>query len=304
MILTVLLFNLIGNAAKFTEQGGVTLDISQRHLIDDQLELRFALADTGIGIEPDAQSRLFTKFSQADGSMTRKYGDTGLGLVICQQLTELLGGEIGYESTSGEGSTFWFTIRCVSGNAEAVDKEIWMPETGNIVASASDRPLRILAAEDNHVNQVVLLAMLSKSGHKIDMVGNGSEAVSAVMRVPYDLVLMDIQMPEMDGMTATRKIRDLPGEICNIPIIALTANAMKGDHEKYIEAGMTDYVSKPINPQRLFLAIARCTGQEPTDIPQETEVVKVPAKDVAGMGEDANGLEELMGDLDALFKEA
>ena len=299
-----ILFNLIGNAAKFTKEGGVTLDISQRPLTDDKMELRFAVTDTGIGIEQEGQSRLFTKFSQADSSMTRKYGGTGLGLVICQQLAELLGGEIGYESTPGQGSTFWFTIHCKPGNAEAVDKEIWFPETGNTEVSVRDRPLRILVAEDNHVNQTVLLAILSKTGHKLDMVANGSEAVSAVMRVPYDLVLMDIQMPEMDGMTATRLIRDLPGEAGRIPIIALTANAMKGDQEKYIGAGMTDYVSKPINPQRLFLAIARCTGQEPIDIPHEKEVVKQAAHHVTDSGDDANGLEDLMGHLDDLIKEA
>ena len=296
-----ILFNLIGNAAKFTEQGGVTLAVSQRPLTDDELELRFAVTDTGIGIDQAARSRLFSKFSQADGSTTRKYGGTGLGLVICQQLTELLGGEIGYESTPGQGSTFWFTIRCVSGTVEAVDKEIWMPETGNIEASESDRPLRILVAEDNHVNQKVLLGILSKAEHKIDMVGNGSEAVSAVIRVPYDLVLMDIQMPEMDGITATRKIRDLPGEVSNIPIIALTANAMKGDRETYIDAGMTDYVSKPINPRKLFKAIASCTGQEPTDILHGTEVARQAAPDVADTGHD---FQDLMDDLDALIEEA
>ncbi len=296
-----ILFNLIGNAAKFTEQGGVTLAVSQRPLTDDELELRFAVTDTGIGIAQAARSRLFSKFSQADGSTTRKYGGTGLGLVICQQLAELLGGEIGYESAPDEGSSFWFTVRCAPGTVEAVDKEIWMPETGNIEASESDRPLRILVAEDNHVNQKVLLGILCKAEHKIDMVGNGSEAVSAVIRVPYDLVLMDIQMPEMDGITATRKIRDLPGEVSNIPIIALTANAMKGDREKYIEAGMTDYVSKPINPQTLFAAIARCTGREPTDILHGTEVTRQAAPDVADTGHD---FQDLMDDLDALIEEA
>ncbi len=145
--------------------------------------------------------------------------------------------------------------------------------------------------------------MLSKTGHKIDTVANGVEAVSAVMRVPYDLVLMDIQMPEMDGITATRKIRDLPGAIGRIPIIALTANAMKGDREKYIEAGMTDYVSKPVNPQRLFEAIARC-GHEPADIPHGTEAVKPAAHDVADAHDAATDLQDLMGDLDALIKEA
>ena len=296
-----ILFNLIGNAAKFTEQGGITLAVSQRHLTDEEIELRFAVTDTGIGIAAEAQPRLFTKFTQADGSVTRKFGGTGLGLVICKQLAELLGGEIGFNSAPGEGSTFWFTVRCAPVNAQAVEAGIWTEESGSTGASESDRTLRILVAEDNHVNQAVLLAMLINTGHKIDMVGNGSEAVSAVIRVPYDLVLMDIQMPEMDGITATRNIRNLSSEVGNIPIIALTANAMIGDRERYTEAGMTDYVSKPINRQKLFAAIARCSGQEQTDIPHGVEVVNPAAHDVADAGDD---LQDLMGDLDALIKEA
>ncbi len=176
-----------------------------------------------------------------------------------------------------------------------------MPETGYIEASVSDRPLRILVAEDNQVNQAVLLAILGKSGHKIDMVADGSEAVSAVLRVPYDLVLMDVHMPEMDGVTATRKIRELPGEVRDIPIIALTANAMKGDREKYLEAGMTDYMSKPINPRMLIATIAKCTGQEPTDLPHATPFATQAAPEVADAGED---LQDLMGELDALIGEA
>ncbi len=298
------LFNLISNAVTFTEEGGVTLAISQHHLTDEELELRFAVTDTGIGIAPEAQSRLFTKFSQADGSVTRKYGGTGLGLVICKELTALLGGEIGFDSAPGKGSTFWFTVRCAPGNADVIDSEIWMTGAEETEVTASDRPLRILVAEDNHVNQAVLRAMLVQTGHRIDMVANGSEAVSAAMRLPYDLVLMDIQMPEMDGITATRKIRDLPGPVGQVPIIALTANAMKGDRERYLEAGMTDYVSKPINPRNLFATMARCSGQAPTDIPHQTEVVKQLAHDVADAGDDTNGLQDLMNDLDALIKEA
>ena len=296
-----ILFNLIGNAAKFTEEGNVTLAISQRDLTDDELELCFAVTDTGIGIAPEARSQLFTKFSQADGSVTRKYGGTGLGLAICKQLTELLGGEIGCESSPGVGSTFWFTVRCTPGDIQAVDVGIWTQEAGNTAVTTSDRSLRILAAEDNHVNQMVLLAILSKSGHTIDVVTNGSEAVSAVMRVPYDLLLMDIRMPEMDGVTATRRIRGLSGEVGRIPIIALTANAMKGDRETYIEAGMTDYVSKPINPRELLAAIARCCGHEPTDIAQGEKFERQAAHDVADASDDASGLADLMGDLDDLI---
>jgi len=261
--------------------------------------------DTGIGIEPDARSRLFTKFSQADGSVTRKYGGTGLGLAICKELAGLLGGEVGVESTPGQGSTFWFTVRCAPGDVEAVAAEA-RAEAAETPTSV--RPLRILAAEDNHTNQVVLLSILAKSGHTIDMVANGVEAVGAVMRVPYDLVLMDANMPEMDGVTATRKIRDLPGEVGRIPIIALTANAMKGDRETYMEAGMTDYVSKPINPEKLFAAIARCSGHEPIDVPHGTGVASLAAHDVAGAGDDAaddaGGLGDLIDDLDTLIEKA
>jgi signal transduction histidine kinase len=247
-----ILFNLIGNAGKFTEQGGVSIKVSQRQLDDDELELRFAVTDSGIGITPEERSRLFAKFSQADGSTTRKFGGTGLGLAISKDLSELLGGEIGVESTPGQGSTFWFTVRCAPGDADAIDSEIWIDQPTATDAPGTHQPLRILVAEDNHVNQVVLKAILSKTGHRIDMVGDGAEAVSAVMRVPYDVVLMDVHMPEMDGISATRRIRALSGEVGQIPIVALTANAMKGDREKYLEAGMTDYVSKPINPQSPF----------------------------------------------------
>ena len=296
-----ILYNLISNAAKFTEQGSVAIGVSQHPSDGSQFDLRFEVTDTGVGVEPEALSRLFNKFTQADGSVARKYGGTGLGLAICKQLAELLGGEIGVDSAHGEGSTFWFTVRCSPGNADVVDKEIWTEATGNTLAPTSIRPLRILVAEDNHVNQAVLLAMLSKSGHKINMVANGVEAVSAVMRTPYDVVLMDVHMPEMDGVTATRKIRDLPGEAGEIPIVALTANAMKGDREKYLEAGMTDYVSKPINPSSLFAALAGCCGGEPVDTSHGGEIVKHAAQNAADGGEEFH---DLMNDLDALIEEA
>ncbi len=189
--------------------------------------------------------------------MTRKYGGSGLGLAICKDLAEILGGEIGFDSAPGEGSVFWFTVKCEPGDVEAIDKGVWKDETEDIDAAASDRPLRVLVAEDNQVNQALVLAILNKTGHKVDMVADGSEAVSAVMRLPYDLVLMDVQMPEMDGVTATRRIRQLPGEVGDIPIIALTANAMKGDREAYLEAGMSDYLAKPIKPTQLKSMLAK-----------------------------------------------
>jgi signal transduction histidine kinase/ActR/RegA family two-component response regulator len=293
------LFNLIGNADKFTERGGVTVRVSQTPAEGDGLIVRFAVADTGIGIPAEAQARLFAKFSQADSSTTRKYGGTGLGLAICRELAELLGGEIGVESAPGAGSTFWFTVRCGAGDANAVESEIWSRGTEAIEAATTDRPLRILIAEDNHVNQAVLRAMLSETRHTVDMVGNGAEAVAAVMRLPYDLVLMDVHMPEMDGVTATERIRELPGDAGRIPIVALTANAMKGDREKYLAAGMTDYVSKPINPRSLFAAIARVTGGDEAAAARAAPAAPAPRPDAGNAEAD---LGDLMGALDDLVE--
>jgi len=244
------LFNLIGNATKFTEKGGIRVEISYAPAGEDG-ELRIDVIDTGIGIADDAKERLFTRFMQADLSISRRYGGTGLGLAISKQLVELMGGRMGVESTVGKGSRFWFTIRCRA----AEGGEAAPVETATVRV---DRSLRVLVAEDNHVNQMVVTALLGKLGHRADLVGNGVEAIDALLRTPYDLVLMDVQMPEMDGMSATRRVRSLPGEVSRIPIIALTANAMTGDRERYLSVGMTDYVTKPIDPAALEAAIARC----------------------------------------------
>ena len=248
-----ILFNLVGNAIKFTERGSVRLIVSHRSIENDDIELYFEVRDTGIGVPKEARSRLFTRFSQADGSTTRKFGGTGLGLAISKQLANMMGGAIGVESSPGKGSRFWFTIRArtaerpedpVSPAADAYDALI-------------DRKLRILVADDNHVNQMFVSALLAKRGHTVDVVANGIEAIVALNRCQYDIVLMDVQMPEMDGPTATRQIRRLPGPVSAIPIIALTANAMAGQREEYLAAGMDDYVSKPIDPVELFASIAK-----------------------------------------------
>ncbi len=247
-----ILFNLVGNAMKFTDKGSVTIFASHRVVDGDELELRIEVKDTGIGISDDAQARLFSRFVQADSATTRRFGGTGLGLAICKQLVELMGGDIGVESKPDAGSTFWFTIRCEVGEAPASCAR----DTPSAALSWA-RPLRILVAEDNQVNQMLVAIQIEKAGHRCDVVGNGLEAVEALERAPYDLVLMDIQMPEMDGPTATREIRRLPGAVAGIPIIAVTANAMEGHREEYLGAGMNDYVSKPIDPTLLMEAIAR-----------------------------------------------
>ena len=252
------LFNLVGNAIKFTEKGGVRICVSHHELEDNLVEVRFAVRDTGIGISEAAQEKLFDRFSQADGSTTRRFGGTGLGLAISKQLAELMGGRIGVESEPGRGSTFWFTIHVEPGKAPA-DLENGENDALQINPMS---PLRILVAEDNRINQLLISLMLEKFGHAVDVVGNGNEVLEAVRNRPYDCILMDIQMPEMDGPTTTRAIRALEGPISRIPIIAVTANAMQGDREAYLEAGMNDYVSKPIVSSALFAAIARVMKAE------------------------------------------
>jgi PAS domain S-box-containing protein len=249
------LFNLVANAIKFTEQGEIAIDLAWRKLAEQAVELRLEVADTGIGIAPEVQPALFARFTQADSSTARRYGGTGLGLAICKQLVELMGGRIGFASEPGRGSRFWFTVRCAPGEAPAtVDPAPPAP--------AVSRSLRVLVAEDNQINQLVVSAMLTRLGHRPDLVADGMSAVAAVQRAAYDLVLMDVQMPEMDGIDATRAIRRLPPPAGRLPIIALTANAMAGQREAYLAAGMTDYVAKPINLAELRSALARCTGEQ------------------------------------------
>ena len=219
----------------------------------------FDVRDTGLGMTREQIGKLFTPFSQADASTTRKYGGTGLGLAICKQLATAMGGDVGVESQPDKGSTFWFTVQAI--RAERPDRtESFCPtaEDRSGAGSANAR-LSVLVVEDNEINQAVVFAMLVRAGHRVEVADNGIDAVAAVQRTHFDLVLMDIQMPKMDGPTATTKIRALPGDTGRVPIIALTANAMAGDRAKYLAAGMDDYVSKPIDPKELYAAISRRT---------------------------------------------
>jgi PAS domain S-box-containing protein len=254
------LFNLVSNAIKFTHQGGIVIRVGQRPLESGEVELRIEVADTGIGIAPELHASLFGRFAQADSSTSRRYGGTGLGLAICRQLASLMGGEIGFDSEPGRGSRFWFTARCAIGAAPRP-----APEDGGASPPLLHGGLKVLVAEDNQVNQLVIVAMLNRLGHQVDLAANGAEAVAAVERVPYDLVLMDVQMPEMDGPAATRAIRRLPVPASRVPIIALTANAMAGHREEYLAAGMNDYVSKPIKMRELLAAMARCASKPRED---------------------------------------
>lgn len=261
-----ILFNVVGNALKFTSDGGVFVRVFQQARDGGELELRFEITDTGVGIPADILPKLFDKFSQADSSTARHFGGTGLGLTICKELAERMGGAIGVTSEPGTGSTFWFTIRCREGEKTKVIARFSDDGFATPLSADGARSLRILVAEDHAANQMIITAILNKAGHHVDVVANGLEAVAAVMRSPYDLVLMDVQMPEMDGPTATRTIREQNSDVASIPIIALTANAMAGDREMYLAAGMSDYVAKPIDSKQLFAAMQRCVG---VDVPAD-----------------------------------
>jgi signal transduction histidine kinase/DNA-binding response OmpR family regulator len=277
-----ILFNLVGNAIKFTERGSVRVLASHRALADGILEVRFEVRDTGIGISKESQERLFTRFNQANSTTTRKFGGTGLGLAISKQLTGLMGGSIGCESEPGSGSTFWFTMNCTiaAQPVESAPSGLYEP------ALLPARKLRILVADDNHVNQLLVKMLLARQGHIVDAVANGLEVVDAVQKVAYDVVLMDVQMPEMDGPTATRLIRRLDEPFYRIPIIALTANAMHGQREQYLSAGMDDYVTKPIKPAALFAAIAKATGEStPAAISPSTQQ-SVPSAELVSRTDD------------------
>ncbi|PDT88751.1 hybrid sensor histidine kinase/response regulator [Bradyrhizobium sp. Y36] len=244
-----ILLNLVNNAVKFTERGRIIVTVSHRELAAGELELRVEVADTGIGIEAQQQSQLFTPFVQADTSISRKYGGSGLGLAICKKLCAMMRGAIGVQSTLGQGSTFWFTVICSLGNPNVSDAPPLVPLTGET--------LDILVAEDSPIIATLISTLLRKRGFCPDMVKNGLEAVDAVSRKNYDIVLMDVNMPEMDGMSAARAIRSLPGTESCVPIVGLTANVLAEQRDSYLAAGMNDYVSKPIRPDALFSAIER-----------------------------------------------
>jgi PAS domain S-box-containing protein len=249
------LTNLAGNAIKFTERGQVKLDAKLDCQREGKATVRFAITDTGIGIRPEQAALLFSPFTQADASTTRKYGGTGLGLAICKQLVEMMGGTIGVESREGQGSTFWFTAVFEMATAigpatstEGVDRHFAAPARTNQAA-------RILVAEDNATNREVALAQLHKLGYQADAVPDGAAAVQALERGGYHLVLMDCEMPVMDGYQATRKIRG--SNQPNIPIIAVTADAMSGDRDRCLGEGMNDYLSKPVELELLAQVLAK-----------------------------------------------
>jgi PAS domain S-box-containing protein len=258
------LTNLIGNAVKFTEVGEVVVRVTKKCETDTHATLRFAVTDTGIGISKESQRRLFQAFVQADGSTTRKYGGTGLGLAISKQLVELMDGEIGVESKTGKGSTFWFTARFEKQTTRQVETALantietqTMPFTKSLPANQRQH-LHILLAEDNAVNQKVAHSQLHKLGYTADAVSNGLEVLDAFATLPYPIVLMDCQMPLMDGYEATAEIRRREaGSHQRTVIIAMTAHALAGEREKCLAAGMDDYLSKPVKAHELSEVLER-----------------------------------------------
>ena len=256
-----IMVNLMGNALKFTHKGEVYFKGELVEELADRVKIRFSIKDTGIGIPEDRQATIFEGFTQADGSTTRKYGGTGLGTTISKQLAEMMGGEIGFESEEGKGSTFWFTA--LFGKREENEQIPATPDlvTGYSVAEDYRKEIRILLVEDYPTNQQVVMRHLSRAGYQVDLAEDGSQAVKAYKRKKYNLIFMDIQMPIMDGYAATQEIRKIEtrnleqSTIQSVPIIAMTAHAVKGYRERCLKAGMDDYIPKPVKRKEL-LAIA------------------------------------------------
>ena len=257
--LTQVLLNLVSNAVKFTRTGSVTVRVKKEEEDADSVSIRFEVVDTGIGIPNDAIDRLFNPFEQADSSTVRSFGGTGLGLAITRRLARLMGGEAGVESVLGEGSTFWISVRLKKIDGEGVDAAL--ASGSDVVGQLKERFVgtRILVVEDNEINQAVAQEVLENAGLVCDLANDGEEAVSMVRTAQpgfYALVLMDMQMPRMDGLAATRSIRRLENGK-NIPIVAMTANAFNEDEERCIQAGMNDFVSKPVDPDRLYCTLLK-----------------------------------------------
>ena len=246
-----ILLNLTGNAVKFTETGSITV---RARLVEDSptdVLLRCEIQDTGIGITPEDLRRLFTAFEQADGSMTRKYGGTGLGLAISKRLVQLMGGEIGVASTPGQGSTFWFTVRLGKTGDAVAPAPTLSHDTAEARIKSRYPGARILLAEDEPVNQEVSRGLLEDVGIQVDLAEDGAQAETLAGQRHYDLILMDMQMPNLNGVDATRAIRTLPG-YAHTPILAMTANAFDEDRRVCIDAGMDDHIAKPVDPDVMF----------------------------------------------------
>ena len=265
--ITQVLTNLIGNAIKFTEQGGVAVRLAVQHRSPERVSVRCTVKDTGIGISPEHQASLFQVFSQVDGSATRKYGGTGLGLAISRELVDMMDGQIGVESTPGAGSTFWFSASFgIAASAPHAE-----PAADSGATMEGLRGVRVLVAEDNEANRLVASIMLEKLGCHADVVAHGGDALEALAKQEYDIILMDCHMPVMDGFEATKTIRRIEGKRHHRPIIAMTANALQGEKERCLAAGMDDFLSKPVILDELAAKLGQWAGRQ-------TDHARQPAK--------------------------
>jgi CheY-like chemotaxis protein len=231
-----------------------------------EITLKFSVKDNGIGISPEQQNLIFQPFGQADNTTTRKYGGTGLGLIICQNIVELMGGKIWFESEKESGSTFFFTIKIEKPNgdspvvdSDANDQELLLNESESIVKGK-----RVLLVEDNDINQELCQDILNSFEVKIEVANNGQEALLLLANRDFDVILMDCQMPVMDGYEATRQIRK-QDKFRNIPIIAMTANAMSADRKRVLEVGMSDHLPKPFNPDKMIITLAKWIQRKPNN---------------------------------------
>jgi PAS domain S-box-containing protein len=264
-----ILINYGNNAVKFTERGDIHVQVDVLERGERDVVLRCAVRDTGIGLSEEHRQRLFQSFHQADPSTSRQYGGTGLGLAIAARLADMMGGQVGVDSRLGEGSTFWFTARFGLAASAALQADAGLPasptpdggETFGL-AAAGGRPLRVLVVDDNEVNLLIATEMLSHAGVQVHTAEDGAQALQQLQAEPFDLVFMDMQMPVMDGLEATRRIRALSDKP-RVPIVAMTANALPSDRERCLQAGMDDVITKPIDPDRLVSVLRRWAGGTP-----------------------------------------
>ncbi|MBI9081705.1 MAG: response regulator [Pseudodesulfovibrio sp.] len=305
-----ILINLISNAVKFTETGGVDVVVSMKNgqtnpNKGDNVTIRFSITDSGIGIAPDKQQAIFQSFLQADDSITRKHGGTGLGLAICKLLVELMQGRLRLTSEEGKGSTFSFTVKQKVGDPDSIlVQTVEVTDTTSMDLSK----LKVLLADDNALNRELATTLLTEQGHEVVAVENGVQALEAVKTDLFDIVLMDVQMPIMDGVTATRAIRDPNSGALDpaIPIVAITAHALKGDRERFLEAGMNDYIPKPIKMNDFYKIIANTMdGRTPVEeTPSREKLKKAPPGepfDRATALEMIGGRKDLLTRMDAIF---